>query len=377
MEREVKGLYFGIDIEKNTTSISYFDTKLGLPKNVVENENLYNPCPIDMWNLDEKKASVMSHIKNVAKKIKIIAQESGIARITVTLSLFEKEILDLVVTSMMAAGIKRDLITCISHDEAFTYYAYSQKSNLTAGGVMMLDLSEDGLYAMLMSTAKVEKTTLILEKMIDSKDQDIVQAGKREIALSSVSDKILEKVMPLFSLRTVSSVYLSGTGFSLEDFPKDFTKVLTNHRRVFAGQNIYVKGACYAALAGDGNQRLQLAVKHRITSGVEVEIVERGSKKRFRVLYPCQNWYQAKRSIDVIIDDLRSIDVFLIPCDGSTQTKYKLDISDIPYRDGKRIRLRINFECSSDKVLNMEVKDLGFGEIVKSSGVTVKGSCEI
>ena len=48
----------------------------------------------------------------------------------------------------------------------------------------------------------------------------------------------------------ISSNYLTGLGFS-EKWLNKSRELLTQGRRVFAGQNIYTKGACYKAVGGE------------------------------------------------------------------------------------------------------------------------------
>ena len=48
-----------------------------------------------------------------------------------------------------------------------------------------------------------------------------------------------------------------------------------------------------------------------------------------------------------------------------------MDISEIPFREGRTTRISIHVEFMDADRCNITIKDLGFGEFVKSSGKVI------
>ena len=146
-------------------------------------------------------------------------------------------------------------------------------------------------------------------------------------------------------------------------------KVLVAGRKAFVGQNLYVRGACFAALEYISPQvfgNVCLLTDGRIKADIETDISEHGRPMKFRIVKMGTNWYMAERTIDFIIEDVSVINFQIIWPDGKYIEK-QVDISSIPYREGKTTRISMNVKASSQDKCIVTVKDLGFGEIYQAS----------
>lgn len=172
-----------------------------------------------------------------------------------------------------------------------------------------------------------------------------------------------------FKKHRASSVYLTGMGFDVDRLPDEFTKVLVAGRKAFVGQNLYVRGACFAALEYISPQvfgNVCLLTDGRIKADIETDISEHGRPMKFRIVKMGTNWYMAERTIDFIIEDVSVINFQIIWPDGKYIEK-QVDISSIPYREGKTTRISMNVKASSQDKCIVTIKDLGFGEIYQAS----------
>lgn len=71
--------------------------------------------------------------------------------------------------------------------------------------------------------------------------------------------------------------------------------------------------------------------------------------------------------MDFIIEDMTTLTLKLITADGKCTDKI-IDISSIPYREGKTTRIRMDIYAVSQDKCMLTIKDLGFGEIFRTSG---------
>lgn len=377
------GLLIGIDIQENSSQLCFFDVQTKEPQNILFSDKktmLDNPVPLSKWGDISKNGSygemdqLVNYIATLIEYAKKLANVREVSRICITVCDFQVDILDAISVIMNKLMLPREQWMIIGHEESYAYYAYNQKRELYASGVMLVDYGVNGITAHLMSNGKYNNNEVIMENKYVLESDDIKAVPKGEKTLEDVEDEIINWLAPTLQDYIVSSLYLTGAGFNVNKFPDELTRFFCNRRKVFAGQNIFVKGACFAAYEDSCKGKMEnviLACNNRVTTGIELNIVERGVPKRLRVIKPGTNWYQARRKLDFILEDVSKITLIMKPCDTSKEYYEEIDISEIPYRKGKMTRIGMDFQFNSDSRCTITVKDKGFGEFVKSSGKVV------
>lgn len=386
-----KGLLAGIDISNKYCMASYFDYDEKKVKSVIFADN--RPVadnPYEFKKLPDlfKEGSVresdnaVGHVSKIIEYIKKISGISYIEKICFTLKDFYMDNLCAISMIMKRLGIDDDKWSVISHDESFALYAYSQKKELYSASVMLLDYGENGIDAILLNKTKAASLNkdIVMENTYDISNESVSAAFTGAISLDEASDCIIEWLSDIFSKYSVSSLYLTGEGFNCESYPDRLTKFLCMRRKVFAGQNLFVKGAVYYCLKDSDKESLNnllLACKNRVTTGIEVQITDRGIVKRLRIIKPGINWYMAYRKMDFILDDINKITLIMKPCNDSAEYTEEIDISEIPYRKGKMTRISMEIAFVSDSRCVVTVTDKGFGQFVKSSGTVIVKEIDI
>ena len=386
-----KGLLAGIDISNKYCMASYFDYDEKKVKSVIFADN--RPVadnPYEFKKLPDlfKEGSVresdnaVGHVSKIIEYIKKISGISYIEKICFTLKDFYMDNLCAISMIMKRLGIDDDKWSVISHDESFALYAYSQKKELYSASVLLLDYGENGIDAILLNKTKATSLNkdIVMENTYDISNESVSAAFTGAIFLDEASDCIIEWLSDIFSKYSVSSLYLTGEGFNCESYPDRLTKFLCMRRKVFAGQNLFVKGAVYYCLKDSDKESLNnllLACKNRVTTGIEVQITDRGIVKRLRIIKPGVNWYMAYRKMDFILDDINKITLIMKPCNDSAEYTEEIDISEIPYRKGKMTRISMEIAFVSDSRCVVTVTDKGFGQFVKSSGAVIVKEIDI
>lgn len=386
-----KGLLAGIDISNKYCMASYFDYDEKKVKSVIFADN--RPVadnPYEFKKLPDlfKEGSVresdnaVGYLSKIIEYIKKISGISYIEKICFTLKDFYMDNLCAISMIMKRLGIDDDKWSVISHDESFALYAYSQKKELYSASVLLLDYGENGIDAILLNKTKAASLNkdIVMENTYDISNESVSAAFTGSISLDEASDCIIEWLSDIFSKYSVSSLYLTGEGFNCESYPDRLTKFLCMRRKVFAGQNLFVKGAVYYCLKDSDKESLNnllLACKNRVTTGIEVQITDRGIVKRLRIIKPGVNWYMAYRKMDFILDDINKITLIMKPCNDSAEYTEEIDISEIPYRKGKMTRISMEIAFVSDIRCVVTVTDKGFGQFVKSSGTVIVKEIDI
>lgn len=383
------GIIIGIDIGRDISQASVFNEyDLSADNVVFADGNTYkeNPVSADRWHQIVSEGyqgqidDVCSFFNAIIEQAKKMSGRIKVGMIAMTVYDFNVQLLDSIAVIMEKLNIAREQWTVISHEEAYAYYAYNQKKDLYASGVMLLDYQSSGLMCYLCSDRKMGLKSVIMENSYMLTSDSVNRAGNRDIPLSAVSAEITLWLTDILNDHYVSSIYLTGNGFDVDEFPAELTKFLCNHRKVFAGQNIYVKGAAfcgYEELYPMSAEQIVLACHNRVATGIEMDIVERGRNKRLRIVKPGTNWYTASREFQFIASDLNEIKLYMKPCDGRGEYIETVDVSDIPFRADKQTRINVAFDFTADNKFSVTVRDRGFGDFVKSSGKVINEQFDI
>ena len=83
-------------------------------------------------------------------------------------------------------------------------------------------------------------------------------------------------------------------------------------------------------------------------------------------------WHQAKSKAECIMEKPTEASFEIQEIMNHANESLKIDLKDFPKRPPNTTRLEINFRYLSENSFEIEIKDLGFGEFFKSSGMSVK-----
>ena len=163
--------------------------------------------------------------------------------------------------------------------------------------------------------------------------------------------------------RTVSSVYLVGDGFD-GDWMKQSLAVMCRGRRAFMGQNLFSKGACYmAAIREKGEQWPYVYMgENEMKFQLGLQVMDRGKKSQLQLISAGKNWFELQNACEVILDGEPKV-AFYKKLPGSVEVKEQIvELTELPQRPERTTRLRITATPLSDDKIEVEIRDLGFGE---------------
>lgn len=370
----IERLYIGIDIQEEFSQAAFYDVSKNEPKSLVFGEDSVlkqNPEKLSLWTQaasDEFAGQLCIHLKDIITEAETAAGLTA-ERICICVERFELEILKIITEAMKKNGYSDDEWILLSYDECFAYYAYSQKRELHSAGVLLLDYTERGIYVALMDKGVRGETEFIMENIELLSGSEIASVYNRTLDFSKIEDVMISSLKSVFKSYGISTVYLTGKGFETGRLPNRLRNFLCAGKKVFAGQNLYVKGACYAAAGVPLNA--VPACRNRVTTQIEMDVEERSVQKRIVLVRAGLNWYATRRSLDFIVDDISVVKLILKPCDGSGEYIEEIDIGGIPFRENKMTRININLEFIADGECLVKITDKGFGEFAKSSGMII------
>ncbi len=343
-------------------------------------EALYNSFSdkkesIKLWDKVETDVNILSvFLSKILEKAKSHLDFDHIENICISIEHYEKIIVNNIYKAFLLLGYDEQKIRVINHDEAFIYYTINQKKELWMNDVVVFDFNKNHFVTRKLHEIK-SKTPPILVVDSENLSNDIrfmlleTEHGKRK-----ADSRLLEYVQKEFKKNIVSTVFLTGTGF-YDEWAKDSLPEICSRRRVFKGYNLFVKGACYAALKkakGITNNTHTFSCSGRTKADIGLLINNQGKNMVISLSKAGTNWYEAGAEAECILDDVSKINFVINSVLESISTNYIIDLDEFPVRPNKTTRVRITLGYIDDDTFEIIIKDLGFGDLFKSSGKIIK-----
>lgn len=401
---KTQGLYFGIDINDKYTMLSFYQKNMDEPETIsmiMGSENYQIPTylakrkGIGQWLIgSDARTQVKLHqafgVDQLLQRaldgeevyleqecyqardllvifLKKLMRIPGYFRIgsSVEKLVFSLEKLDLSVMELfsMAAsglGLEASQIALVDYRESFYFYALNQTPQIFAHDVALFDYT--GLQLKHFLLERNEHTMPQVVTLHQGNHGSLLD--NRDLEFDQVIDRA-------FAGRTVSAVYLIGDGFD-GDWMKRSLQKLCRGRRVFAGKNLYSKGACYAGFIKNHEKDWPFVYMgdNELKINVFLKVVDQKTPRFFTLANAGDSWYEAKGECEVILDGVPEIEFWIQKPESREAHVEVLELTDLPKRENRTTRLRITASPVSDRQVRLTIKDLGFGELVPSTNQT-------
>lgn len=279
-------------------------------------------------------------------------------------------LVDGIYDALFQIGVERDRAVVISHASAYMYYALSQDKSLWFNDVGLFDFNLDSLSyhqisinrrtsPMIASIAKKDFTDTLNYPMLKERDVDI------GYIFGNIADMAVYK-------QIISTLYFTGKGFD-GGWADEILKKLSAGRRVFIGNALYTKGACYAAKELSGDKKLEniiLLNNEMLVCSIWIKVYTEGAAKEILLSDAAVSWYEIDKTIELISDNEDSIEIILRNIMTREIRREKLVLSKLPNRPERMTRLLVNLTCSDKNTARISIADLGFGEMAEKTNMT-------
>lgn len=259
-----------------------------------------------------------------------------------------------------------------SHVESFYYYNISQPANLWDYDVLVCHLHEDKLRTYRMECNKHTTPIVAYVEQLEHEDLQIIREEERDENTGKKLDQdFMEVLKKVCEGHIISSVYLIGDGFQGE-WMRDSLRFLCQKRRVFVGNNLYSKGACYSLLerqnASEAGSTHVFLGNDKLKSNVGLNVLRQGEESYLALLDAGINWFDTAKSCDVILENGNSFLLTITPLTKKAQVSKEIVLENLIPRPDCATRLHIEAYCKDESTMCLKIEDKGFGEIYPSTG---------
>ena len=207
------------------------------------------------------------------------------------------------------------------------------------------------------------KVVLIEEQTFSSvilpgeQDEEEIRADSYRLADETLLGILKEQCAD----RIVSAVYLLGDGFR-EEWAKESLRFLSRNRRVFQGNNLFCKGACFGLLeklepSQNGKEHIFLGAD-KLKANIGMNVLKRGKESYYALLDAGENWYEVHKECDILLPGEENVLSFLVtPLTGKRAQLREFILEDAPVRTGAFSRYAVKIRMTSAECVEAQVAD--------------------
>ena len=180
-------------------------------------------------------------------------------------------------------------------------------------------------------------------------------------------------VQGIFDKKLVSSVFLVGEGFENNWYPQSL-KVLCNGRRAFLGNNLYSKGACYAAYKRslEYEDSLIYLDETKMMDQICLKLRMQGIDKWYPIVSWGSRWYESDMQCELLLENTDDIEIHIESLVGAEMRVERVSLEGLPKRKNYTLRLQVKVMMRNEKCCCISFKDMGFGEFFPATDFYVE-----
>lgn len=260
-------------------------------------------------------------------------------------------------------GIDRNRTSMQDYKESFYYHTLYQKKELWNRNVGFFHFQgrQISFTSLSMNSATRPITFTATEGITITLKEDRKQWDEQFYSMISAS---LRQNM-------YTSIFLMGDTFDRSWAGRSVGLLCKGGRKVYVVDNLFARGACYAAREKVYTPRLRSYMymgDDLVRSSIGMRMVIQGKETYYPLITAGVNWYEAEKVCECILDGGQELEFVLSPMDSGREFVSRMPLPGLPQRPPKMTRLQLHLAFESARTCVIQVQDLGFGDMYPSGG---------
>ncbi len=312
-------------------------------------------------------------VKRSFSLISGVCKPDEIGALMITVENLDHRCIEVLSTLVAGLRLKTEIICFQSHTESFYHYTVHQEKELWLHDVILCDFGGASLKSYCLECNR--RTSPIVAFVDENVHEDLKAPHKALTDNEKVDmDASFTAIMKhLHEGRILSCVYLIGEGFN-ENWYKGTVRYLCRTSRVFLGNNLYSKGACYAMaerLGMDTSAKDYVFLgNEKLKSNIGMKVLRQGKPSYYVLLDAGINWFEAYKECEFILEDGYSFSIMITPLTGREVKEVEILLDDMPKRRSRATKVSLRISLKSESVAEVAIEDLGFGQIYEATHKT-------
>lgn len=315
-------------------------------------------------------------LKKALAVLSVYINNEDIGAIAFTMRDMNSQLMENVRKAAESLGMKDVKLYFLSHEDCFFQYMIHQPEEMWIHDVLLYDYRTDGVKGYILHmNRKTNPVACFIETehfpQMKPTDMNQKQDAEKNALYRQLDAELLEIASGQCESKEITSVFLLGNYFSGE-WCKETLRYLCRGRRVFQGNNLFSKGACYGAREKLYPSTLSTSYVYLSDDKLRANIgmtCDRGQEEiYFPILDAGTSWYEAEREFDIMLIKNNTFTLNVAPVDGSKTRLAKISLEGLRVRGNKTNRIGLRFFMENPSAVEIEITDKGFGEFFPSTG---------
>ncbi len=314
-------------------------------------------------------------VKRSLTLLSLVAGMESVTAIMFTCDNLDHRMIEVLTQVAAGLGLKNRKVFFQSGRESFYYYMLNQPQELWNHEVLLCDYREKYLKIHRLECNK--KTTPMVVYIETGEYPSFLfesfpqEEDARKQAMEEKDRRFLEILSECCKERVISSVYLIGDGFR-EEWMQDSLRFLCKSRRVFRGNNLYSKGACFGMKdrleQNDTAGSYVFLGEDKLKANIGMKVLRRGIDSYFALLDAGQNWFDCKKECSFILESDNYFEMRVTPLNGRDAKVVEIFLDGLPERPERTTCIHMDIFLKDEDTVVLLLEDKGFGEIFPASG---------
>lgn len=320
----------------------------------------------------------------VKRSLGLLSQAASSVKISalmITCETLDHHVLDVLNRVAAGAHLKTDRIIFQNHAESYYNYMLHQPKELWTYQSVLFAYSGSRIktYCMECNKRTTPEVIFIEEKEFPFRQWTSLSESEeiRQREIEELDAGLLKIAKEVCEGKIVGSAFLIGDGFG-EEWMRESLRYLCRNRRVFQGNNLFSKGACFGMQerlnASEAGKQHVFLGNDKLKANVGMKIMRQGEESYYALLDAGVNWYEAEHDMEFYLRDGNEIALTITPLIGKNGKLAQIVLEDFP---GTIARLKASFYLEAENLLAVEIEDMGFGEIRPATGRVWKEKLEL
>ena len=308
------------------------------------------------------------YLKRLLGMLKPEYPNNTIRKLVVTVREKNMLLIQNIYEALQNLGISKVRASVESHEQSFVHFAMNQPKELRVNDVVLFDFSNEGLMFYQISINRRTNPYSVVLKKRDFRETLSFDLLREDVSRENVSYIFESIAMNALHKQIVSTVYVTGKGFE-GNWCRETLKNLCEGRRVFVGQNLYVKGAGYAAReeVGEGRKKEYLYLGEEMLGvNISMPLYTRLQMVEYPLVTAGTAWYNATKVISFIPDGELEVELKIEQVIGNQVSSHFISMDGLRNLS-RKTRIEMSVEFMDVRTCVVTLRDKGFGELFPSS----------
>ncbi|MCR5624762.1 MAG: hypothetical protein K6G11_05905 [Lachnospiraceae bacterium] len=275
--------------------------------------------------------------------------------------------------AFIEAGLEENRFVILKHAVSYMHYATSQKRELWLNNIGLFEFFKDEEQNLRLKFVQLSIDRGTTPFVVSWTERELTEnIGLAEYSKLSDYEKInsfTSMANALFYKNSITTVYIVGSRYAAGWIDQSLRKLCVG-RRIFKGENLYTRGACYAAyrmLNGVDGLGFVLLDETGINSNIYLRVYSDAEVRLEKIVSAGSKWEETDMSLDIIPDDEDELSVVIENVTTRQRKLHMLSLSNVDRRPNKMTRFTFRIRFSGPNECIITLKDCGFGEFYQST----------